>query len=133
MGSRGWTVTLRHGPGVERIQRETLPAALAAMEARIDELAPLARRDAIRVAGRRYEPIGQVALRAELTGPGRPLRRPRGGIDVRGDGSMEAYTGHVRRVVLDCDPSESVYGVLGQALAARGRRAPRGARSARAG
>jgi hypothetical protein len=43
--------------------------------------------------GREYEPAAQVAVRGELRGPG----RLRAGVDVRGDGTMVAFTGVVRR------------------------------------
>ena len=45
---------------------------------------------------RRLEPVQLVVGRLELTGPG----RLRAGIDVRGDGSSEAFTGRLRRQVI---------------------------------
>jgi hypothetical protein len=46
-----------------------------------------------RALGREYEPAEQVAVRGELRGPG----GVRAGVDVRGDGTMVAFTGVVRR------------------------------------
>jgi hypothetical protein len=46
-----------------------------------------------RALGRDYEPAEQVAVRGELRGPG----GLRAGVDVRGDGGMEAFTGVIRR------------------------------------
>ena len=46
-----------------------------------------------RALGRDYEPAEQVAVRGELRGPG----RLRAGIDVRGDGSTQAFVGVIRR------------------------------------
>jgi hypothetical protein len=46
-----------------------------------------------RALGRDYAPAEQVAVRGELRGP----RRLRAGADVRGDGSVEPFTGSVRR------------------------------------
>jgi hypothetical protein len=120
MRSGSWTVTVRHGPAVERLRRDTLAGALHAMEARIDELAPLAPRAAIALPGRRVEPVRVVALRAEVAGPGGLLRRPCGGVDVRGDGSVEAYTGKLRRSLVECAPGQSAYDALRVALSARG-------------
>jgi hypothetical protein len=56
--------------------------------------------------GRTYEPGDLVAARIELKGAARPA-----GIDVRGDGSLVAWTGRVRRTVLE-----------GEALAPEARR-----------
>ena len=48
----------------------------------------------------------------KLSGPG----RLRAGIDVRGDGSSEAFTGRLRRRVLEQRDGESAYDALRRAL-----------------
>jgi hypothetical protein len=111
-----WTLTVRNGPRVERMRFHTLGETLDALERHIEELAPGARRRALQVAGRRYDPARQVAVRAELTGPGGPLARARGGIDLRGDGSAEAYTGRFRRSLVQLHPGESPYEGLRRTL-----------------
>jgi hypothetical protein len=116
-----WTVTVRNGPHVERMRFSALGEALDALEERMDELAPAARRRAGRssigqVAGRRYDPARQVAVRAELTGPGGLLGGVRGGVDLRGDGSAEAYTGRVKRSLVQLRPGESAYDGLRRVL-----------------
>jgi hypothetical protein len=111
-----WTLIVRNGPRVERAAFATLGAALTALEVRMDELAPQARREAIEVFKRRYDAVRQVTVRAEVAGPRRLLPSVRGGVDLRGDGSAEAYTGHWRRELLSPEPGETPYQALRQAL-----------------
>ena len=61
---------------------------------------------------RRLEPVQIVVARLEVSGPG----QLRAGVDVRGDGSSEAFTGRVRRQVLEQRDGESAYDALTRAL-----------------
>ncbi|HSZ69645.1 MAG TPA: hypothetical protein VK756_04720 [Solirubrobacteraceae bacterium] len=114
--AHNWTLTVRNGPRVEHVHFDTLGDTLDALERRIDELAPGARRHALQIARRRYEPARQVAVRAEITGRGGPLSRPRGGVDLRGDGSAEAYTGRFRRRLVQLRAGETPYVALRRTL-----------------
>ena len=111
-----YTVTLRSGPKVERSRYGQLEDALEAMESGGRELERSA--DARPVGGRvirRYEAVQQVAGRIELSGP----RGLRAGIDVRGDGSSEAFTGRLRRKLIEQRRGESPYDALRRALGQR--------------
>jgi hypothetical protein len=103
---------VRVGPQVERTRHERLDDALTALEARLGELG--ATRGHARAFTREYEPVAQVAARGEVAGPG----RVRGGIDVRGDGSAEAYRGGLRRTVVEQAPGEDAFAALRRALGA---------------
>jgi hypothetical protein len=108
-----YTLTVRAGPKVERDRYDELHEALGALERRGRELAQ--RADAKPAGGRLmriYEPVQQVAARLELSGPG----RLRAGVDVRGDGSSEAYTGRLRRRLVEQRGDESAYDALRREL-----------------
>lgn len=109
----GYTITARIGGKVERERAEELEAALAALERRGRDLESSSR---AKPAGgglmRRFEPVQQVLGRIELSGPG----RVRAGVDVRGDGSSEAFTGRVRRTLVRQQDGESPYDALRRVL-----------------
>jgi hypothetical protein len=111
-----WRVTVRTGPRVERLRAATLPEALDTLEAETRAAATTTRLGTIDVRFRRFEPADQVATRAELRGPGRWRPAVRAGLDVRGDGSVEAWTGGVRREVVQPADGETAYDALRRAL-----------------
>ncbi len=109
----GYTITLRVGPKVDRERYDDLGQALAAIERLGRDVERNAHTHT--VGGglmRKIEPKNQVVGRVELKGPG----RIRAGIDVRGDSSAEAYTGRVRREVIDQRRGESAYKALARTL-----------------
>jgi hypothetical protein len=111
-----WKLTVRAGPRVERIHFGELGEALDALEERARTLAKSTPRKPVDVRVRRFEPVEQVAARIEIAGPERLVPSVRGGIDVRGDGSTEAYLGRLRREVLEQRRGESPYKALRRAL-----------------
>lgn len=106
-----WTLTFRDGPAVDRHGYDTLDDAVAALARRLDQLGSGPRRDDVTFLRRTIPAAQQVAVRAELSGPGR-----RGGIDVRGDGSAEAFTGRWRRAVVEQRKRETAVEALRRAL-----------------
>ena len=111
-----WRLTVRAGGRVERSSFEGLEQLLAALEERARELAGSASSAAVDVKLKRFEPVQQVAARLELAGPERLLPSVTAGIDIRGDGSSEAFRGRVRRAVLEQRPDENSFAALRRAL-----------------
>jgi hypothetical protein len=115
-----WTLKTRTGPRVDREAFAGLDAALAALEARARAVAGGPGRDRIKAGPREYEPVQLVQARLELAGPNRLLPRVRAGVDVRGDGSVEAYVGRTRRQVVEQREGETPYAALRRALSGSG-------------
>jgi hypothetical protein len=110
----GYRITVREGARVRRDSATELAEALELLERHARELEGGA--SARGVGGRlvrRFEPVQQVVGRVELAGPG----RLRAGVDVRGDGSAEAFTGRLRRTVVPQVRGESPYDALRRVLA----------------
>ena len=103
-----WTVRVREQGQVDR-QRfdESRDAwdALAAAVREHEEEPPL---EATKSLFREYEPVQQVAARIELAGP----HGLRCGVDVRGDGSSEAWVGRVRKRLVEREDGETTVQAL---------------------
>jgi hypothetical protein len=108
-----YTVTVRSGAKVRKERHDDLDGALVAIARVTEELAgDVSARPAGGTLMRRLAPVQQVVGRVELSGPG----RLRAGVDVRGDGSSEAYTGRVRREVVAQRSRESAVDALRRAV-----------------
>jgi hypothetical protein len=108
-----YTLTVRSRAKVRKERYASLEEVLAAVERIGGELSEGA--DARPAGGtliRRIEPVQQVVARLELSGPG----RLRAGVDVRGDGSSEAFTGRLRRTLVEQRRGESAYDALRRTL-----------------
>ena len=111
--AEGYTLTTRFGSDVEKQRYAELGDALRDLERQGRELEQSA--DGQAEGGtliRRLEPVQIVVARLELAGP----RGLRAGVDVRGDGSSEAFTGRVRRRVIEQRDGESAYDALRREL-----------------
>ncbi len=88
------------GEGLDVLERELRAAATAA-----------GRSGTATVLGREYEAVSQVVVRGELRGG--PVHA---GIDVRGDGSAEAWTGRIRKSIVEPQGREDAYRALRRVL-----------------
>jgi len=102
-------LTARIGPRVEKSRHATLDEAIAAVEERLGAAGREPRRE---VLGRVYDAERQVTGRLEIAGPG----GLRGGVDVRGDGSAQAFRGRVRKVPVEARAGETPAAALRRAL-----------------
>jgi hypothetical protein len=107
----GYTLTLRREGATEKQHHPDLATAIDALEQEGRAFATTERRAAQQAFLREYEPVQIVALRAELSGRG-----VRAGVDVRGDGSAEAYTGRLSRSLVEQRGGESPYDALRRVL-----------------
>jgi hypothetical protein len=118
LSSPRWNLTVRVGSKVDHQHFATLDEALAALEERAGQLTGEVARSEVRFFRRRIEPVEQVAARLEVAGPGGFRPSVHGGLDVRGDGSAEAYTGRVRRSLIEPRRGESPAAALRRRLGA---------------
>lgn len=113
-----WRLTVRDGSRVTRSRYASLDEALDALRQRIADVKPHAEREEVKFFARRIEPADQVAARAEIAGPQRLVPTVQGGLDLRGDGSAEAYSGGWRRRLIELRDGEDAIGGLERALRA---------------
>lgn len=110
-----WTLRLRQGSKVTKRRFDSLEAALAALQEEVDRADP-PRLGTARAFAREVTPVQQIALRAEIAGPQRFFAKVNGGLDIRGDGSPEAFTGRVNRKVVEVRSGESAVAALRRVL-----------------
>jgi len=115
-----WNLTVRARGKVLRARYQQLGEALDAAEDAARDAAQSAPRKAVDAKIRKFEPVQQVVARVELAGPERLLPKVRAGIDVRGDGSSEAYLGRTRRQLIEQRKRETAYQALRRVLEDQG-------------
>jgi hypothetical protein len=106
-----FTLRITREGAVEKHGFDDLGSALDALETEARAFATTERRGAARGIMHTYGPAQIVALRAEIAGP-----RVHGGVDVRGDGAAEAFTGRLRRRLVEQRAGESPYEALRRIL-----------------
>lgn len=114
-----WTVTVRAFARVERTRFKELEQALEELESRAKALSVEAPKRPVNLRVKTYDPVQQVFGRVELSGPQRLFPGVRAGVDVRGDGSVEAYLGRVKRELVEQRRGQSPYEALRRALIRR--------------
>jgi len=110
---------VRHGSDVAREEFDDLELALAEAERRAEAIraeGPLEEASGLRD----FAPSEQVHARLEISGKGF-LRPPTAGVDVRGDGSLVAYSGGLRREAVKARQGQSPFDAVRTALRARER------------
>ena len=106
-----YKVDVRDGSNVVKARFETLDEALGELEAALSAIAARTDVAPTKVFHRELAPVQQVAARGSISGAG-----VRGGVDVRGDGSMEAWTGRWVRALVERRGRESAFRALKRAL-----------------
>lgn len=108
-----FTLTLRREGGTEKQPFDSLESGLDALEMEARAFANTERRGSRTVLKRTYDASQLVPLRVSVTG-----RRVNAGVDVRGDGTAEAWTGRWSRTVVAQQAGESPYAALRRVLGA---------------
>lgn len=99
---------VRRGPKVAKSRHASVDAALEALRA---ALSPVPGAAPASVFRREYAPEEQVVARGELR-----AGRAYGGIDLRGDGTLEPWTGRLSKHPVPVDPDETAFSALARAL-----------------
>jgi hypothetical protein len=107
-----WRVVVRVGPRVQKLRASSLDEALELAETEARVASNTERRGEVDARYRTFSPAEQVAARVELRGRG-----PRAGFDVRGDGTVQAWTGRIRRRLVEPEGDETVYEALRRSVA----------------
>jgi hypothetical protein len=112
---KGWVLTVRHGPDVDRERFGSLDAAVDALRAQAEAIRSEGPLEGVRSL-RDYAPGDQVHARLEISCGGL-LRGRDAGVDVMGDGTYVPYRGGVRRTPLAPRDGQTPFEAVGEALA----------------
>lgn len=112
---KGYKLTVRQGPEVDKEKFFSLDLAMHSLEGRAAKIVEEERASGVDVGVRQFEPGEQVLARLEVRGP-KLLRGPRAGIDVKGDGELVPYRGRVLRRKLEAGEGESAQDAIREVL-----------------
>src|SRR5829696_8997790 len=107
-----WRIVVREGSRVRKHRAGDLAEALDLREREGRALAAGPGRATVTMRKREFTPQQQVGGRVELSGPG-----VRAGVDVRGDGEAEAWTGRLRRRVVEPQERETPFDAFRRVVA----------------
>ena len=107
---------VRVGPRVTRLRTDDLDELFAAVAEQMDVLPGQADNASVGSPFKTYSPVERVFARVEIAARRGLFKADHAGIDVRGDGSVEAFTGRARREVVEPLPGESVVDALRRAF-----------------
>jgi hypothetical protein len=117
-----FSMSVREGPRFSRLRTDSIEELFEAVAENAQTLSERADAPSIDAVFKTFEPIERVVARIEISGQRRGLvSRDRAGIDVRGDGSMEAFVGRTSREVIDPLPGETVVEALRRAFCKQSR------------
>lgn len=103
-----YVLKLREGPTVGRERCATERELFDRVEVLASEMSDRADRTPVKSMFRDYEAIELVHGRIEVSIGSGPFKHRRGGIDVRRDGSIEAFVGRTNRTVVEPTPGETI-------------------------
>lgn len=108
-----FSLLVRDGSRTTRHAAGSLDELFTLVDLHVEALERGARDKPAKTPLRDYKPIEQVAGRVQISGPRtRGFGRERAGLDVRGDGSIEAWVGRVSRRLIEQQPGESAVDAL---------------------
>jgi hypothetical protein len=112
-----WKLTVRHASEVTHQEFDDLDSAIAVMQTKAEEIrgeGPLAPSSALR----EFSPADQVHARLQISGNGL-LHRLNAGVDVKGDGSLLAFRGTLKREELAPSEAKSPFEAVRETLSDR--------------
>lgn len=103
-----YALKVREGSKVTRQRCETADELFRVVETLADEMSDRADRTPVKSMFRDYDAIDLVHGRIEVSISNGRFKQRRGGIDVRRDGSIEAFVGRTSRSVVEPTPGETI-------------------------
>jgi len=117
-----FSMSVREGPRFSRVRTNSIDELFDEVAFHVQELSSRADGTSVDAMFKTFEPGERVVGRIEIAGERRCLvSRDRAGIDVRGDGSLEAFVGRTNREVVEPLPGETVVAALRRAFSSQDR------------